>query len=114
MTKSEMIKKMQDISFRTQGVGLQLIAGHMLKAAAATTDKERDEHLEGSIVIKIIVDALSKTTAIINTIHPDHLEVEELSELFCSLEKMSEEEIADWIINEAKGGTNRIENGERK
>lgn len=36
MNKKEMINRMKDIAFKAQGVELQLSAGHILRASAAT------------------------------------------------------------------------------
>ena len=47
MTKNEMTKKMLDICFKVQGVGLQLGAGHMLRAAAAATVRARKAFRRG-------------------------------------------------------------------
>lgn len=109
MNKKEMITKMTDICFKVQGVSLQLGAGHVLRAAAAATYKERGKHLDAARGTAIPAEALVTLCSIIAGIHPEHLEVDERPEPFDKLENMSEEEIGEWIVSEIKNGKEMTE-----
>ena len=106
MTKFEMIKRMNDVTFRVQGVNLQLRAGHFLRAAAATTLEERHKQIEASLAIHRPLEKLYHLALAMN-VSPE--EGDELPKPFCDLEKMSEEEIAEWLVNEAKESKSRTE-----
>ncbi len=104
---------MNDICFKVQGVSLQLGAGHILRAAAATTPCEREKHINAAGHANIPVGGLTTLAAIINTIHPEHMEMDELPEPFCDLEGKSEEEIAEWIVQEVKKAKQSVEEEEK-
>ena len=109
MTKNEMITKMQDICFKVQGVSLQLIAGYMLRAAAAATAEERGKHIDAASLVVVSSKALATWGGKIVVIYPECLERDELPEPFDKLENMSEEEIGEWIVSEMKNGKEMTE-----
>jgi hypothetical protein len=109
MTKNEMIKKMTDICFKAHGVSLQLQAGQLLKAAAATTPEERCKYLKAGVRTFASIKLLMIYCGLVAEIHPEHLEVDELPEPFDKLENMSEEEIGEWIVSEMKNGKEMTE-----
>lgn len=109
MTKNEMITKMSDICFKVQSVSLQLQAGQILRAAAATTREERGKYLEARARTSASITPLVLYCGFVAGIHPEHLEVDELPEPFDKLENMSGEEIGEWIVSEMKSGKEMTE-----
>lgn len=102
MNKNEMINRMKDIAFKARGVELQLSAEYILRASAATTAEERNKCMDALLNLVIPVKALVTMSAIIARVHPEGLDVDELPEPFNELEKMTEEEIAEWIMAQIK------------
>lgn len=102
MNKKEMINRMKDIAFKVQGVELQLYAGYMLRASAATTAEGRKKYMDDSLNIIGPVNALATACAIIEHVHPEGLDVDELPAPFDELENMTEEEIAEWLMAQIK------------
>ena len=102
MNKKEMIKRMKDIGFKTQGVELQLSAEYILRASAATTAEEREKCMDALLNLVTPVKALVTMSAIIERVHPEGLDVDELPKPFNELENMTEEEIAEWIMAQIK------------
>ena len=102
MNKKEMIKRMKDIAFKAQGVELQLSAEHILRASAATTAEERNKCMDALLNLVTPVKALGTMCAIIERVHPEGLDMDELPEPYNELENMTEEEIAEWIMAQIK------------
>lgn len=102
MNKNEMITKMKDIVFRVHGVALQLSVGHVLSASAATTPEERKKCMDVVLNLVTPVKVLATACAIIERVHPEGLDVDELPAPFNELENMTEEEIAEWIMAQIK------------
>ena len=102
MNKKEMINRRRDRAFKAQGVELQLSAGHMLRASAATTAEERNQCMDALLNLVTPVKVLGTMCAIIVRVHPEGLDVDELPAPFNELENMTEEEIAEWIMAQIK------------
>ena len=77
-------------------------AEYILRASAATTAEERNKCMDALLNLVIPVKSLVTISAIIARVHPEGLDVDELPEPFNELEKMTEEEIAEWIMAQIK------------
>ena len=100
MTKQEMIVRMDAVAFRVQGIELQLSAGQMLRAAAATTVEERGKCVDVCLVTSRVVAALHLAVRFFKTARVEKIDKDRLPKPFNELENMTEEEIADWIVKE--------------